>query len=142
MFIDPIRSMVLSKSKPWNMLLWKWSRGHAIDLDFAMGAPDVVAAAMRKPAVPQAGSQISSLGVGAVIATISGDDVPWRAELAVLSSGRDLAEHVLVDVALGVAALHRQFVEHVYDLVEQAWDRESRIAHVMRVGRLLAAKLA
>ena len=38
----------------------------------------------------------------------------------------------------------RQFVEHAYDLVEQrrGGDRESRIAHVMRVSRPLAAKLA
>ena len=31
---------------------------------------------MRKPAVPQAGSQITSLGVGAVISTIS--PMMWR----------------------------------------------------------------
>jgi hypothetical protein len=31
------------------------------------------------------------------------DDVPRRAELAVLTGGGDLAQHVLVEVAVGVA---------------------------------------
>ena len=44
------------------------------------------------------------------------DDVARRAELAVLPGGGDLAEHVLVDVALGVAVLHLQAVDHVDDL--------------------------
>jgi hypothetical protein len=35
------------------------------------------------------------------------DDVARRAELAVLPGAGDLAEHVLVEVALGVAVLHR-----------------------------------
>ena len=35
------------------------------------------------------------------------DDVARRAELAVLPGGGDLAEHVFVDVALGVAIVHR-----------------------------------
>ena len=47
------------------------------------------------------------------------DDVARRAELAVLPGGGDLAEHVLVEVALGVAVLHRHLVDHVHDLREQ-----------------------
>ena len=39
------------------------------------------------------------------------DDVAWRAELPILSGGGDLGEHVLVDVPLGVAFLHRHLVE-------------------------------
>ena len=70
------------------------------------------------------------------------DDVPRRAELAVLAGSGDLAEHVLVQVALGVALLHRHLVDHVDDLREQARrrDREPRVLHVMRVGGLVAAQ--
>ena len=48
------------------------------------------------------------------------DDVARRAELAVLPGGGDLAEHVLVEVALGVAILHRDLVEQVDDLGSSA----------------------
>ena len=65
------------------------------------------------------------------------DDVARRAELAVLAGGGDLAEHVLVDVALGVAVLHVELVEHVDDLGEQRRrrDGEAGVLHVVRVGR-------
>ena len=53
------------------------------------------------------------------------DDVPRRAELAVLTGGRDLGEHVLVQVALGVALLHRHLVDHVDDLRQQSRRWES-----------------
>ena len=72
----PIRSIVLSKSNPWNMLVvevrprfssrsisgWWWRRYSP--------------AAIRKPAVPQAGSQMTSAGVGATISTMSW--MMWR----------------------------------------------------------------
>ena len=48
------------------------------------------------------------------------DDVARRAELAVLPGGGDLAEHVLVEVALGVAILHRHLVEHSTTLASSA----------------------
>jgi hypothetical protein len=71
------------------------------------------------------------------------DDVSRGAELAVLAGGGDLAEHVLVEVAVGVAVGHRHVVEHVDDLGEQrrGGDREARVLHVVGVGRLIAAEL-
>ena len=68
-------------------------------------------AATRKPEVPQAGSQMTSLGVGAVSSTMSW--MMWRGvrnwpfwpALAILP------EHVFVEVALGVAVLHRDVVD-------------------------------
>ena len=118
--------------------------GHAIDLDFPMSAPDVVTRGYEKACGPA--RRIADLVLRRRRGHLDhqGDDVARRAELAVLPGGRDLAEHVLVDVALGVAALHRQVVEHVDDLGEQRRrrDREARIAHVVRVGRALATQRA
>ena len=72
------------------------------------------------------------------------DDVARGAELAVLPGAGDLAEHVFVEVALGVAVLHRHLVDHVHDLGEQRRrrDGEARILHVVRVGRAVAAERA
>ena len=72
------------------------------------------------------------------------DDVARGAELAVLPGAGDLAEHVFVEVALGVAVLHRHVVDHVHDLGEQRGrgDGEARILHVMRVGGVVAAERA
>ena len=71
------------------------------------------------------------------------DDVARRAELPVLSGGGDLAEHVFVDVALGVAFLHGHGVEQVHHLGQQRWSRdgEARVLHVVRVGGLGTAEL-
>ena len=71
------------------------------------------------------------------------DDVARRAELPVLSGGGDLAEHVLVDVALGVALLHRHLVEQVHHLGQQrrSRDGEARVLHVVRVGGVGTAEL-
>ncbi|MNP72629.1 hypothetical protein D3C76_1692190 [compost metagenome] len=44
------------------------------------------------------------------------DDMARGAELAVLPGAGDLAEHVFVEVTLGVAILHRNSVEHVDNL--------------------------
>jgi hypothetical protein len=57
--------------------------------------------------VPQAGSQMTSVGVRRGQLDHQPDDVARRAELAVLPGAGDLAEHVFVEVALGVAVLHR-----------------------------------
>jgi hypothetical protein len=64
------------------------------------------------------------------------DDVARGAELAVLAGGGDLAEHVFVEVALGVAVFHRHLVEHVHHLGQQRrrGDGEARVLHVVRVG--------
>ena len=48
------------------------------------------------------------------------DDVARGAELPVLTGGGDLAEHVLVQVALGVAIGHRQVGQHVDHAGEQS----------------------
>ena len=72
------------------------------------------------------------------------DDVARGAELAVLPGAGDLAEHVFVEVALGVAVLHRHAVDHVHDLGEQRGrgDGEARVLHVVRVGGVVAAERA
>ena len=72
------------------------------------------------------------------------DDVARRAELAVLPGGGDLAEHVFVHVALGVAILHRHAVQHVHHPAEQrrGGDGEARVPHVVRVGAAIPAQRA
>ena len=44
------------------------------------------------------------------------DDMARRAELAILPGAGDLAEHVFIQVALGVAVFHRHLLDHVHDL--------------------------
>ncbi len=70
------------------------------------------------------------------------DDVAWRAELAVLPGSGDLAEHVLVEVALGVPVLHRQAVQHVHHPRQQrrGRDGEARVLHVVGVGGAVPAQ--
>src|SRR5690606_26714298 len=61
--VDPVelhvhgakRSIVLSKSKPWNMLLWKWSRLFLSRKRPGWCSRRYSPAATRKPAVPTAG---------------------------------------------------------------------------------------
>ncbi len=71
------------------------------------------------------------------------DDVARGAELAVLSGGRDLAEHVLVQVALRVPVLHGHVVDHVHDLREEGRrrDREAGVLHVAAVAGAVAAQV-
>ena len=67
------------------------------------------------------------------------DDVAWRAELPVLPGGGDLAEHVLVEITLGIAVGHVDVVELV-DYVGQhpsGGHHEEGVLHVMGVGRSL-----
>ena len=94
--------------------------------------------------MPTAGSQITSSGFGCDQLHHRRDDVARRAELAVLAGGGDLRQHVLVDVALGVAVAHVELVELVDDLGEQrrARDLEAGIAHVARIGRAVAVERA
>ncbi len=42
------------------------------------------------------------------------DDVAWGSELTILTGTGNLAQHVLVDIALGVPILHRDFVQHFH----------------------------
>ena len=65
------------------------------------------------------------------------DDVARRAELAVLSGGGNLAEHVLVEVALGVAVGHVDAVELVDHVGQHTGRRhhEEGILHVVAVCR-------
>ena len=64
------------------------------------------------------------------------DDVPRRAELPVLPGGGDLAEHVLVQIALGVAVGHVdgvELIDHVGEHTRRG-HHEQGILHMMRVG--------
>lgn len=76
MFIEPIRSMVPSKSKPWNISSWKWSRDAFSWNIFGWFSRRYSLAATRKPQVPQAGSTMTSFGPGAIMSTISA--MIWR----------------------------------------------------------------
>jgi hypothetical protein len=68
------------------------------------------------------------------------DDVPRGAELAVLPGAGNLAQHVLVEVALGVPVLHGHVVEHIHHFRQQGRrrDGEAGILHVVRVGGAVA----
>ena len=60
----PMRNMVLSKSKPWNMPWWKCLRSLLSCKRLGWRSRRNSPAATKKPAVPQAGSQIKSVGCG------------------------------------------------------------------------------
>lgn len=64
------------------------------------------------------------------------DDVARCAKLAVLPGARDLREHVFVEIALGVAIVHRQLGDEIDDLDQQRRrrDREARALHMRGVG--------
>jgi hypothetical protein len=72
------------------------------------------------------------------------DDVPRRPELPVLAGRSDLPEHVLVEVALRVAILHRHRGEQVDHFREQRRrrNREAGVLHVVGVGRVVSAQRA
>src|SRR4029077_3304998 len=67
-----------------------------------------------------------------------------RTELAVLTGRGDLRQHVLVNVAFGVAIAHVEFVELVDDLGEQRrpWDLEAGVTHVARVGGAFSIEIS
>ena len=66
------------------------------------------------------------------------NDVARGAELTVLPGAGDLRQHVFVEVALGVAILHRDFGEKIDHLGEQRGCRngEARSFHVGRMRRI------
>jgi len=72
------------------------------------------------------------------------DDVARRAELAVLTSAGNLAQHVFVEIALGVPIFHRHFVDHVLYLGQQRrrGNGEACALHVLGVGCAVAAESA
>jgi hypothetical protein len=72
------------------------------------------------------------------------DDMPRRAELAVLPGRGDLSEHVLVDVALGVPVGHFDGVELGDNLAEEVGVRKAKagVLHVPAVARPLIAESA
>ncbi len=72
------------------------------------------------------------------------DDVAGRAELSVLSGAGDLAQHVLVEIALGVAILHGHVVEQIDHLGQERGrgNGEARVLHVVGIGRAVAAQVA
>ena len=72
------------------------------------------------------------------------DDVPGSAELAVLPGGGDLAEHVLVEVALDVAVLQGKLIQRVHCFHEQVRrrDGEPRVLHMVGVRRVVPAELS
>lgn len=72
------------------------------------------------------------------------DDMARRAELAVLAGRCDLAEHVFVEIALGVAILQRDLRQHVDHLGQQAGrgDGEARALHVFGMGRAFLCHIA
>ena len=74
----------------------------------------------------------------------SRDDMARRAELAVLAGRGDLAQHIFVDIALGVAIAHVELVELVDHLGEQrrARNLESGVTHVARIGAAGGVELA
>jgi hypothetical protein len=72
------------------------------------------------------------------------NDVARGAELTVLPGGGDLREHVLVEVALGVTALHGERgnkIDHL-DQQRRRRDGESGVLHVLGIGRAVAAQVA
>jgi hypothetical protein len=75
-------------------------------------------AATRKPAVPH-GRIADDIVLFGLTMSPSSDDVPGGAELSVITGRGNLAEHVFVEVALGVAVLHLYLVHHLHHLVEQ-----------------------
>ena len=68
--------------------------------------------------------------------------MPRGAELPVLPGARDLAEHVLVDVALGIATFQRDCVEQVDHLGQERrrGDGEPGVPHVLAIGGTLATE--
>ena len=81
------------------------------------------------------------LGVGRGEFHHQADDVARGAELAILPSAGNLAQHVFVEVALGIPVLHRDMVEQVHHFGQQrrGGDGKAGILHVMAVGRAIAA---
>jgi hypothetical protein len=144
MFMLPIRSIVLSKSKPWNIQVVEVF----VQLRF------VQEVWVPLPKVLPRRHQESRRVAGRVRDHVGGmrrgqfhhqpDDVARGAELPVRPGRGNLDEHVLVDIALGVPLLHRDVVEHVHHLRQQRRrrDGEARVLHMVRVRGVSAAELS
>ena len=102
------------------ILMMKVPREFGVAKNLRMVLAQIFARRHKKPAVPHAGSHSTSRRLRRDHLDHQPDDVARRAELAVLPGGSDLGEHVLVEVALGVALLHRHLVDHVDDFGEKA----------------------
>lgn len=139
----PIRSMVASKSKPWNIEPCKWLRCLASSRASAWVGADVLAGGDQEAsgATGRVADLVAWLGCGHVHHQL--DDVARGAELAVDPGRGHLAQQVLVQVAVGVAVGHRNAVEHVNDLAQQGGGRdgEPSVAHVLGVGGTVSAEL-
>src|SRR5208337_720737 len=72
------------------------------------------------------------------------DDVARGAKLTILAGSGDLAEHVFVDIALGVAIVHPDLVELLDGLGEQRRRRDAKtcILHMLAESRALATERA
>jgi hypothetical protein len=70
------------------------------------------------------------------------NNVARRAKLSVLSGAGNLAQHVFVEVALGVPVFHGDFVDHVHDLGQQRrrGNGEAGALHVLGVGCAVATQ--
>jgi hypothetical protein len=112
--------------------------------DFRMLFAQIFARGHQKTASAAGRVANHVLGVGCCQFHHQPDDVARGAELAVLPGAGDLAEHVFVQVALGVAVFHRHMVEHVHHLGQQrrSGDGEACILHVVGVGGIVAAHYA
>ena len=138
----PMRSMVLSKSKPWKVCSWKC---------FLFFESRNISGWFSRRCSPR-GDEEARRSARGIAYDVAGhrlrhldhepDDVARRPELAVLPRRRDLPEHVFVEVALRVAVRHRDGVEEVHDLREERrlGDREARVFHVVGVRRVVAAE--
>ena len=71
-----------------------------------------------------------------------GDDLAGGAELVVLPGDGDFAEHVFVELALGVAVVHGDFIDEVDDFGEEGGggDGEAGVLHVLSEGGGVAAE--
>jgi hypothetical protein len=144
MFMQAMRSIVGSKSKPWNIAASKCLRVFLSSSASLWCCCTYSAAPTRKPAVPQAGSQTVSVRGRRDELDHHADDVPRGAKLAVLPGRLQLREHVLVEVALGVAVGDLELVDEVDHGAQElrVRDHEVGVPHVLGVGRVLAAELA
>ena len=148
--------MVASKSKPWNMPLRMCSRcvlQQIAGVDLLSRARlriGLLDHCLRRGVVLQQilhrADQKAAGATGRIADDVSGlwlkhidhqpDDVPRRAELAVDAGRGQLAEQVLVEIALGVAFGERQLVDHVHGLDQKArlLDHQLRVLHELGEG--------
>ena len=110
--------------------------------DFGVVVAQILAGGDEEAAGAGGGVANDVLGLGGGEGHHELDDVARGAKLPVLAGAGDFAEHVLVEIAFGVAVVHGDFVEEVDDLGEEAGggDGEAGILHVVGVGGAIAAE--